>query len=83
MQPIPSTKTLHTFKQFATAQGARIYRIPMQAFPNFWVYAYLVFVDGMTVLVDTGSGFGDSNQHLLEGFERVRACEGLDSVMDT
>ncbi len=82
MQPIPSTKTPHTFETFTTAQGARIYRIPMQAFPNFWVYAYLVFVDGMTVLIDTGSGFGDSNQHLLDGFERARAEEGLASVVD-
>ncbi len=82
MQPIPSTKAPHTFEQFATAQGARIYRIPMEAFPNFWAYAYLVFEDGMTVLVDTGSGFGNSNQHLLDGFERVRSCEGLASVMD-
>jgi glyoxylase-like metal-dependent hydrolase (beta-lactamase superfamily II) len=82
MQPIPSTKTPHTFEIFTTAQGARIYRIPMQAFPNFWVYAYLVFVDGMTVLIDTGSGFGDSNQHLLDGFERARAEEGLASVID-
>ncbi len=82
MHPIPSTKTSHTFKQFATAQGARIYRIPMEAFPNFWAYAYLVFVDGMMVLVDTGSGFGDSYQHLLDGFEQVRSYEGLASVMD-
>ena len=83
MPDIPTTKTPHTFAKFTTKNGARIYRIPMEAFPKFWVYAYLVFVDDMIVLVDTGSGFGDSNQHLLDGFERARADEGLDSVMDS
>ena len=82
MQPIPSTKIPHTFKKFTTQKGARIYRIPMQAFPNFWVYAYLVFVDEMIVLIDTGSGFGDCNAYLEEGFERIRSIEGLASVMD-
>jgi glyoxylase-like metal-dependent hydrolase (beta-lactamase superfamily II) len=82
MQPIPVTKASHTFAEFTTQKAARIYRIPMQAFPNFWVYAYLVFVDGMIVLIDTGSGFGDCNTHLEEGFERVRSQEGLASVMD-
>ncbi|MBT3338788.1 MAG: MBL fold metallo-hydrolase [Anaerolineae bacterium] len=82
MQLIPTTKTLHTFAKFSTKKGAHIYRIPMQAFPDFWVYAYLVFVDEMIVLIDTGSGFGESNQHLLDGFERVRAEEGLASVVD-
>ena len=45
MPNIPTTKSPHTFAKFTTKQGARIYRIPMEAFPNFWVYAYLVFVD--------------------------------------
>jgi glyoxylase-like metal-dependent hydrolase (beta-lactamase superfamily II) len=54
----------------------------MEGFPNFWVYAYLVFVDEKLVLIDTGSGFGNSNQNLLAGFERARAEEGFDSVLD-
>jgi len=82
MQPIPSTRSPHKFAVFSTAKNARIYRIPMEGFPNFWVYAYLVFVDDMIVLIDTGSGFGDSNQHLEDGLERARAQEGLASVMD-
>ncbi|NOY98628.1 MAG: MBL fold metallo-hydrolase [Chloroflexi bacterium] len=76
MEPIPSTKIPHTFKVFTTAGGARIYRIPLKAFPNFWVYAYLVFVDGFRVLIDTGSGFGDSNVDLEAGFEQVRVETG-------
>ena len=82
MQPIPTTKSLHTYAEFTTQNGARIYRIPMQAFPGFWAYAYLVFVDDLVVLIDTGSGFGDCNEQLMEGFEKVRAREGLGSLMD-
>ncbi len=83
MQTIPTTKSPHTYAEFTTQKGARIYRIPMQAFPGFWVYAYLVFVDDLIVLIDTGSGFGDCNEQLEEGFDRVRAREGLASVMDS
>ena len=82
MPDIPTTKSPHTFAKFTTKKDARIYRIPMEGFPNFWVYAYLVFVDEKLILIDTGSGFGNSNQHLLDGFERARADEGLDSIID-
>ncbi len=82
MPAIPTTKSLHTYAEFTTENGARIYRIPMQAFPGFWAYAYLVFVDDLVVLIDTGSGFGDCNEQLMAGFETVRAREGLDSLMD-
>ncbi|MBT7073448.1 MAG: MBL fold metallo-hydrolase, partial [Anaerolineae bacterium] len=78
MQPIPTTKSPHSFAEFTTQKGARIFRIPIQAFPGFWVYAYLVFVDDLIVLIDTGSGFGDSDKELLAGFEEVRARFGLD-----
>ena len=81
MGKIPSTKTLHSFAEFTTEKGARIYRIPMQAFPGFWAYAYLSFVDEMIVLIDTGSGFGNCDEQLEEGFERVRAQEGLASIV--
>lgn len=72
----PSTKIPHTFKTFETSGGARIYRIPMNAFPNFWAYAYLVLVDGYRVLIDTGSGFGDSNADLEAGFEQASRMLG-------
>ena len=82
MPSIPTTKSPHTYAEFTTQKGARIYRIPMQAFPGFWTYAYLVFTDDLVVLVDTGSGFGDCNEQLMAGFEKVRAREGLASLMD-
>lgn len=72
----PSTKISHTFKAFESQGGARIYRIPMNAFPNFWAYAYLVLVDGYVVLIDTGSGFGDSNADLEAGFGQVSRMLG-------
>ena len=83
MSNIPTTKSPHTFAKFTTTQGARIYRLPLEAFHNFWVYAYLVFVDDQIVLIDTGSGSGESNRCLLDGFERVQTEEGLASVLDS
>ena len=83
MTNIPTTKSPHTFAKFTTTQGARIYRLPLEAFHKFWVYAYLIFVDDQVVLIDTGSGSGESNRCLLEGFERVRTDEGLASVLDS
>ena len=49
---------------FRSSGGARIYRIPMQLFPELWGYAHLVVADGIVALVDVGSGFGESNDHL-------------------
>lgn len=45
-----------TFQYFTTSGGARVYRLPLEAFPNFWAYAYLVLVGDYRVLIDCGSG---------------------------
>jgi glyoxylase-like metal-dependent hydrolase (beta-lactamase superfamily II) len=58
--------------RFQTNNGVRIYRISCQAFPRLVVHAYLVVGAGPITLVDTGSGYGDSTRHLLEGFDAVR-----------
>jgi len=73
---IHSTKIPYTFQTFETTGGARIFRIPMNVFPEFWAYAYLVLVDGHTVLIDTGSGFGDSNAHMEAGFDQASRAAG-------
>ena len=73
---IHSTKTPYSFKSFETTGGARIFRIPMNVFPDMWAYAYLVLVDGSIVLIDTGSGFGDSNAHLETGFDQASLAAG-------
>ncbi|MEA2008067.1 MAG: MBL fold metallo-hydrolase [Chloroflexota bacterium] len=54
-------------KTFTTSSGCPIYRLTLKAFDNFWTYAYLVLVDDMQVLIDTGSGFGVCNQDLEDG----------------
>jgi glyoxylase-like metal-dependent hydrolase (beta-lactamase superfamily II) len=58
-------------QKFESCQGARIFQLPLEAFPGFWVYAYLVLVDNFQVLIDAGSGFGVSNDHLEERLRQV------------
>ena len=57
----------HTFAHYQTSSGIRIQRIPLEAFPNFWAYAYLVQVNDLVVLIDTGSGSESSNEGLESG----------------
>ncbi|MBL7161870.1 MAG: MBL fold metallo-hydrolase [Anaerolineales bacterium] len=64
----------------ATRSSARIAQLPLNAFPDFWVYAYLVLVDDYRVLIDTGSGFHKNNQHLEEGL--IAAGELLGETID-
>jgi glyoxylase-like metal-dependent hydrolase (beta-lactamase superfamily II) len=71
----------HKVRSFETNQGAQIYQLPLEAFPGFWAFAYLVLVndDGlgaMRVLIDTGSGFGNSNECLETGLLEAAALFG-------
>lgn len=68
---VPPTRIPHTFEVFTTAGGARVFRLPLQAFPGFYAYAYLAVVDDLRVLIDVGSGFGASNQDLEAGLARA------------
>lgn len=62
---------------FTTRSGIRIYRLPMTVFySGFRGYAYVILGAGVPTLVDTGSGIGDSNAHLLAGIEALRADFG-------
>jgi glyoxylase-like metal-dependent hydrolase (beta-lactamase superfamily II) len=63
-------------QKFTSAQGWQIFQLPLEAYPGFWVYAYLVLRDDYRVLIDTGSGFGVCNQHLEDGFQSVREMLG-------
>jgi glyoxylase-like metal-dependent hydrolase (beta-lactamase superfamily II) len=76
MEAIPSTKLPHTFQTYQTPHHAQIYRIPINAFPDFWAYAYLVLAGEYRVLIDTGSGFGDANEDLAAGFEAASEAHG-------
>jgi len=57
----------HSLAQYQTSTGVRVTRLPVEAFPNFWAYAYLVHVNDWVVLIDTGSGSERSNASLEAG----------------
>lgn len=66
---------------FQTCRGARIYQIPMHEFPILWGYAYLVLLEDENqtpyrVLIDAGSGYGESNPHLEAGLQQVSEMAG-------
>jgi len=67
-------------KQYITSGGARIYQIPVQQFPGLWGWVYLVLTswDGqpMRVLIDSGSGLGESNLHLQAGLRAAGELAG-------
>lgn len=64
--------SLPPIERFESAGGARIYRLPVEAFPGFIAYCYVVLDAGPPTLVDTGSGYGNSSQHLLDGLAALR-----------
>lgn len=54
-----------------SSSGAKVHRIPLEAFPNFWAYAHVVQKDDFNILIDTGSGMDKSHQDLLDGLQKV------------
>ena len=60
-----------TFATFETTSGAKVHRIPLEAFPRFWAYVYVVQKDSYCVLIDTGSGTDLSHENLLAGFQQA------------
>lgn len=69
-------KAAPSVERYESSGGARVYRLPLEVFPDFWGYAHLVLADGLAALVDVGSGFGDSNEHLEAGLAAVRGAFG-------
>ncbi len=64
--------SLPPIERFVSNTGVRIYRIPCEAFPGFIAYVYLLLEAGPPTLVDTGSGYGQSNDHLFDGIASLR-----------
>lgn len=68
-------------KVFETSGGAQIFRLPLLAFPGLPGYVYLVLLAGAGAprwaLIDSGSGFGDANQQIEEGFAAASRLSGL------
>jgi glyoxylase-like metal-dependent hydrolase (beta-lactamase superfamily II) len=60
-----------TYALFETSRGAKIHRIPLQAFPKFWAYAYVLQKDGNNYLIDTGTGTDASHEDLLNGLQQA------------
>lgn len=60
-----------TFTSLETSSGAKIYRIPVEAFPGFWAYVYVVRQENYCVLIDTGSGTDSSHANLLSGLQQA------------
>jgi glyoxylase-like metal-dependent hydrolase (beta-lactamase superfamily II) len=69
----PQTAQPPDVRRFESAGGVRIYRASCHAFPGFVAHVYLLLGAGPPTLVDAGSGLGDANDELLEGFEQVRS----------
>ena len=59
-------------RRFDTGGGRRIYRLPLEVFPDLFGNAYLVLGGAAPVLVDCGSGQRASNRDLERGFGEVR-----------
>ena len=59
-----------SYAAFETASGAKIYRLPLEAFPNFWAYVYVVLSGNFRILIDSGSGTDSSHTDLLNGLEQ-------------
>lgn len=57
---------------FKSSSGARIYRLPVEVFPSFIAFCYVILDAGVPTLVDTGSAYGSSNDHLLQGIAALR-----------
>jgi glyoxylase-like metal-dependent hydrolase (beta-lactamase superfamily II) len=60
-----------TFAVFETSGGAKIDRIPLEVFPNFGAYVYVVQKNEYCVLIDSGSGTDTSHENLLDGLTQV------------
>lgn len=64
-------KAAATFSIVESTGGAKIFRIPLEAFPNFWAYVYVVQKDDYCVLIDSGSGTESSHANLLDGLQQA------------
>jgi glyoxylase-like metal-dependent hydrolase (beta-lactamase superfamily II) len=59
------------FTSFVSSDGVKVYGLPLEVFPNFWAYAYVVRKGGFCVLIDTGSGMDKSHQDLVDGLQKA------------
>lgn len=60
-----------SYALFETSGRAQVHRLPLQAFPKFWAYVYIVQKDEYNYLIDTGSGTDTSHEDLLNGLQQA------------
>jgi glyoxylase-like metal-dependent hydrolase (beta-lactamase superfamily II) len=72
VKPVPGDISSYT-----TGHGAQIYQLSLQVFPGLVGNVYLVVFREYRVLIDTGSGIGDSNQHLEAGMQAASELAGV------
>jgi glyoxylase-like metal-dependent hydrolase (beta-lactamase superfamily II) len=58
-------------ERYTTSGDAHIYQIALHEFPGLIGNVYLVITGKYRILIDTGSGFGESNNELEKGLEEV------------
>ena len=63
--------TQPSFASFESLSGVKIHRIPVEAFPGFWAYTYLVQKDANHYLIDCGSGTESSHSDLMNGLKQA------------
>ena len=61
----------HSFATLETSRGSKIHRIPLEVFPKFWAYVYVLVQGDFRALIDTGSGTDSSHKDLLNGLEQA------------
>ncbi|RMF81621.1 MAG: MBL fold metallo-hydrolase [Chloroflexi bacterium] len=61
---------------FHSNTGAKIYRIPVEVFPEFIGFCYVILDAGVPTLIDTGSSYGNSDHHITQGIVALRTDFG-------
>jgi glyoxylase-like metal-dependent hydrolase (beta-lactamase superfamily II) len=64
--------SLEPVTRYETDGGALIYRVPARVFPTLVANVYFVVAGGYVALIDTGSGLGESDDHIRSGLEQIR-----------
>lgn len=67
-----ATVSLEPVVRYETERGAWIYRISAQVFPMLTANIYLVADGEYVALIDTGSGLGQSTEHVRLGMSQIR-----------
>jgi glyoxylase-like metal-dependent hydrolase (beta-lactamase superfamily II) len=67
----------YSIQKYQSASGGQVYQIPVEAIPGMWAFAYYVVIGDYRVLIDTGSGFGNSNADLDNGLKTANRDLGF------